>query len=182
MARSGSAADSAFAEGFLAAIAQDKSLCFIVRPEHWRPISNLKLPLGQVEGDIGLLIRKPSESTNTLLVVEREGSAPGNERNILKWFEAVRGSYNIALLRPNQKVTCDFNRIILLLAFCRPSKWPLSDFQKTASFCEIFGTLVNQYPFGRTISFTTVCLKYPTEVADWRECGRHFGAEIIRYL
>lgn len=83
MALSGNATDSAFAEGFLAAIAQDKSLRFVVPDnptEHWRPTADLNSPLGRIVGDISLLIRKPSESTNTLLVVEREGSAPGNER------------------------------------------------------------------------------------------------------
>lgn len=180
--QSGSLIDTEFATGFLAAFTQTDVLLSSYAQEHWRPISSLGMPLGKVIGDIGFTFRKRDALSDTLLIVEREGSGPGNERNILKWFETIRKYHQIFLIKGNQQYLCQTDHIILYLAFCHSGGWSNSDFQKTVAFCDILATLVNQETQKDGVSFEVLIDHYQTKVSDWKQCGAHFAKTILQKI
>jgi hypothetical protein len=182
MARSGSVTDSAFADGFLTAVRRRSQLSLHHPLDHWRPIADLPLPFGRVIGDLGLLFDSQTHPAKTVLIVEREGSGPGNERNILKWFQAIRGSHLISLDAHGQKISCEQAVVMLLLAFCRPSGWPKKDFDKTFAFCEVLAHLANESAATTHLPMTTLVQRYPAEVDDWKQCGRYFAEQVLQQV
>ncbi len=182
MARSGSATDARFADGFLAAIQEADHLNLDVTLQHWRPVADLPLPFGRIIGDLGLLFHSPAHSSKTLLIVEREGSGPGNERNILKWFQAVNAAHPVRLDAHGEQISCEQAAVILLLAFCRPPDWGVSDFDKSFAFCEVLARITNECSVVANTPMTIVVRRYPSEVGDWEHCGRHFADQVLQLL
>ena len=178
MAASGNARDAEFAEGLLTVLSGHSQL-LKGTSEHSRPKADLGQPFGRVAGDVCCLYRKPNSDETRMLIVEREGSAPGNERNILKWYRALSNGKSIWVDNQNGPIQCDVSNVVLLLAFGRPTGWDTSDFEKTVAFCELLGSTLNE---NTAIPMTIHVNKFPGVVEDWKECGRHFGtiaAEIL---
>ena len=120
----------------------------------------------------------------SLLIVEREGSAPGNERNILKWFQAVRGGHRIKLDSGTGPVAVNPDRIVLLLCFARPDprKWSESDFMKTARFCTMLAELVERDLREHTPQFKVHIETRSYAVTDWVACGRDFASSCRQWM
>ena len=182
MAASGNKRDAEFANGFLDVLNGHVSL-LNGTSAHCRPKAMLGTPFGAVTGDLACVYESPDRNGNTLLIVEREGSAPGNERNILKWFHPLKRGGKIDVFRGQSIVQCKFDRVSLLLAFARNKKWGVSDFKKTSAFCDLLAEIVNDY--GRE----DTCLPFSARVAtfdgavdedQWDECGRYFGDLAIK--
>lgn len=165
---SGHQADAAFADAF---IKEFRKLATVVAgvDGHWRPTASLAKPLGKVDGDVACVCRLPDAEGDVLVVVEREGSAPGNERNILKWYRAIVDGPGILLKRGAETEAPRYTRVFLLLAFGRSEKWGDSDFKKTAAFCRFLGeTLscrVHELPFHVEV------VESDTIVEDWPRFG-----------
>ena len=143
---------------------------------HFRPISNLEIPFGRICGDVGRILQ--SNGKNKLLIVEREGSAPGNERNILKWHHAIFTKSPIFLSDGMTSLPCDSDLpILLVLAFGRTAKWAMSDFEKTFAFCKLLADVVNrEHSQDR---FRVLVSKRDPEITDWRVHGEETGFRIL---
>ena len=168
MAVSGHQLDAQFAEGFLTTL----SSRLAVRQGatgHWRPEARLDVPLGRVTGDLGFTF--DGSDGETLLIVEREGSAPGNERNILKWVAALDSGAVIRLKSGPSLIECSPSAVILLLAFGRSAKWDRTDFEKTIAFCDMLAEFVNKRDCNNSVPLRVLVNASPALVSDWQECG-----------
>lgn len=184
MGISGHLLDAQFAEGFLAGFAVSEEGIKIATGTdgHWRPKANLGEPFGKVSGDVGCTCLLRGADGETLLIVEREGSAPGNERNILKWFRVVETGTDIWLDNGAQRTGCDPESILVILAFGRPANWSQSDFDKTVGFCELLAETVNRVQSGRDTRLTVNVEKVDATVEDWRQAGREIGDRVLSRL
>ena len=174
---SGRQLDAQFAEGFLASAQGGRAEGHA--SQHWRPVADLGPLLGKTEGDAALFVDDDS-ARNTLVVVEREGSAPGNERNALKWYQAVLGGHEIRLRSRGKETGRPYDRVIVWMAFGRSSKWPENDFSKTVEFCRLQAPVLNNGGERLAPSFKVVVRALSMDpVVDWRECGRAHGAALM---
>ena len=111
----------------------------------FRPVARLSKPLGRSEGDVGFVVESGNNPiVRTMLIVEREGSAPGNERNILKWLATAKSKETIYLRSNGFDINPKYERVHVLLCFGRSEKWNTSDFQRTAEYCSVLAKLVNK--------------------------------------
>lgn len=181
MAVSGALRDKQFAAGLLSELSQKLTLV-VGASGHWRPQADLGRPWGKITGDFGCCFTSPSQAGQTLLIVERESSGPGNERNILKWYEAVRAGVPITLAAGGEKIALKPDRIILCLAFMRPASWDPSDFAKTAAFCEVLAGLVNTAPATTGPPLVVIVERYASQLDCCEACGRDMAHDIFRRL
>ena len=189
MAASGTVRDASFATGFLRVIARTPDICVNLLG-HCRAKAQSNAPLGAVDGDVAVVFRNRHSPGNTLLIVEREGSAPGNERNILKWFEAIRAGNAISICQFGKAIgPFEYAGLELLLAFARPQAaqnkdgWGQSDFEKTVGFCKILAELVNHECERTSLLFKVRVEKCSEAIADdcWEKCGEHFGQLVMSW-
>jgi hypothetical protein len=176
--------DASFAEGLITTLAGFVTPLRGTESGHWRPMADLGAPYGGVIGDASLFYSSAQYPGESLLIAEREGSAPGNERNILKWYQAIRGQHRIRLDSGTGPIEVHPARVVLVLCFARPdpSKWSESDFQKTAGFCSILAELV-----GRDLRVHTPRFEVHTDLrsyaaSDWVACGRDFATSCRPWL
>jgi hypothetical protein len=174
----GRLSDSEFASGFTSELATKLRILQGTEVGHWRPTANLGPPFGSIEADAGVTFSKEHGSATTMLIVEREASSPGNERNILKWYQAVRHGHMIDLKSGNRCITPTIDDIILLLCFARadPSKWADSDFRKTVQFCSALAGLVSNDLRNHTPSCTVRVDAISHPIVNWQVCGSEFGS------
>jgi hypothetical protein len=185
MAASGRILDGKFAVGFLSALVKQDGAHFRnISTEHWRPVAMLDRPFGKVEGDLGVVIGPTTsgDKSNILLVVEREGSAPGNERSLLKWFEAARQVAQIILTRNSIKQVVTPSKIVLVAAFCATPEWYGSDFDKTVAFCKSLADIINDTKIQMGYPLTVEVQQMPSKVMDWNAAGYEFGRRAADYL
>ena len=176
----GNQADAEFAGGFLSAVGS----AVAVKPslEHWRPTADLESPFGRVQGDLGFFVGDGASGV-TLVIVEREGSAPGNERNALKWYTALRGAREVYLRRDGKNATGSYDTVLLWMAFGRSRSWGRSDFEKTVGFCGLLARILS-HPAGDLGPDLRIIVQAVSsdEVDDWREVGREQGNALLREL
>lgn len=190
MAKSGSKRDSQFATGFLSELTANQNVQ-VATMMHCRAKASLGKPLGAIDGDVAVIYQ--TSGRWKLLIVEREGSAPGNERNILKWYHALNAGIDISTNTSNDQADSKQNRpnrteidlleepqfqsVDLLLAFTRTEGWSESDFNKTAAFCGILAELVNSQCRQDGLELSVRVEKFPSVVGDseWEGCGRYFA-------
>src|SRR4051794_27725284 len=96
MRSSGSASDALFAEAVLQSLSAHTD-AFESYRLHRRAVADCGPPFGRVDGDFALFRFGQGDAGGTLLIVEPEGSGPGNERNILKWHRVVKEGREISL-------------------------------------------------------------------------------------
>jgi hypothetical protein len=181
MAISGHVLDGQFAAGMLAVLSNELQIVF-GSSGHWRPKADLGRPWGKVTGDFCCCFSRPGSSGYSLLIIEREGSAPGNERNILKWFQAIRLRAAISMDDGRQRIELTPDRIVLGLAFVRPGGWDLSDFDKTVAFCELLAEIVNTQCSDNQPSFSVVVERYGQLLDCCETCGRDMAHIILSRL
>lgn len=179
MAESGHAIDALFASSFLATMSESLPICS-GRDGHWRPKAKLPPPFGSIASDFGCSFRGPKGEI--LLIVEREGSAPGNERNILKWHAAVSRGAELYLESGSQRIRCRPDAVLLVLAFGRPPKWDRSDFEKTVAFCELLAEIINRQDLSGRTPLRVLVRKYPPEASDWKECACWMAQQVLAAL
>lgn len=137
-------ADQEFGIAFASILASSGIRILAGEDGRFRPIARLSRPLGRSEGDVGFVVEYGNKPTvRTILIVEREGSSPGNERNILKWFAAMKSNVTIYLRSNGVDTNPEYDRIHVLLCFGRTEKWGKSDFERTADYCSVLARLVN---------------------------------------
>ncbi len=174
----GHQSDANFASGLLSVLNSGQCLA-VGATNHFRPIANLEFPFGRICGDVGCIFQ--TNGNNKLLIVEREGSAPGNERNILKWHHAISSKSPILLSDGITSLPCDSGLpILLVLAFGRTAKWAISDYQKTFAFCKLLADVVNREHSQDILR--VLVLKSDHETTDWRVHGEQAGRAIIDSL
>jgi hypothetical protein len=188
MAASGSKRDTKFAKGFLRKFNSSHE------PDsdyaHCRSRSRCGSDFGTVDGDVSLLFLD-DRGRNRLLVVEREGSGPGNERNILKWYQAVIGSSEILLHDGKRTLPhSSYDYFDLCLYFTRPQNesgkesWGLSDFRKTVAYCRLLADLVNQQSERDLLMFKVHVEIYKAIVpeSDWEIAGAACAEVLLNKL
>jgi hypothetical protein len=181
MANSGAVADALFADGFLGALRASSAVCGYADSQ-WRPVARLSPPYGSIIGDVAVTFRRPADQRDVLLIVEREGSAPGNERNILKWVEARRCGAPIVLTQLANHTAVSVQEIQLVLAFGRPAGWPPSDFAKAVAFCRLLTDMANAQRSASAIPMHVTVLN-PTLVAvDWQRHGREVAQLVLEQI
>lgn len=132
-----------------------------------------------------MLARRSGETAWTLLIVEREGSAPGNERSILKWHEALRREASVELRYRSQMrhaVEVGAQQAMLLLAFGQSTSWSGTSYVDTVAFCEVLADMVNMAPQLSGIALRVHVADFGAAVTDWQLCGKHFGRDILGLL
>jgi hypothetical protein len=166
--------DTEFANGVIAALSGVVTPLQGTEVGHWRPKAKLGHPLGKITGDGALLFSTPRHQAESLLIIEREGSAPGNERSILKWHRAVRTGTPITLERKGSVIKATPARILLLLCFARviPEGWSESDFLKTAEFCKELAELIVRDPLVHSPPLEVRVEVRSYAVQDWTACGQ----------
>lgn len=180
MITSGRAADAAFAEGFLAACAAHPAL-HETSHTHVRPLAHLGPPYGRAEGDVGLLL--PSAGgTQRLLIVEREGSGPGNERSILKWYAALQYGVPIVLYAAGQTAAVGNVDIVLLLAFGRTPSFSANDYHKTVAYCRVITDLLTYAAPHLPVRLDVRVEAAPDLISDWHAYGHEVGARVLPEL
>lgn len=185
MAASGRQRDAVFAAGVLGALREAPGLEFWPSLEHWRPIVRMGDALGTAEGDLGLLVRHTGDQGWTLLIVEREGSAPGNERSILKWREALRRGDPIWLRcgqRGEEVAKARPRRALLLLVFGSSERWRGTPYAGTVAFCRALAEMVNEAGPVGGVTLRVRVEDAGSDVEDWRACGGRFGREVASLL
>ena len=181
---SGNIRDAGFARGLIRALSETVAID-PATAGHCRAKAMCGHPLGAVDGDVAIVVQSPMTGGNTLLIVEREGSGPGNERNILKWFHVVRSQSPITIRATYGTIdTPAYDRVELLLAFTRTFRWEQSDFEKTAGFCSLLAELVNRECEQVGLKFTVrvACCPGVIDSDGWERCGEHFGQIIAKRL
>lgn len=176
MASSGHQSDAQFASGFLNGLAE-RIDTFAGGDGHWRPRANLEVPYGRVDGDVAFGCRLSNFDGDTLVIVEREGSGPGNERNILKWYQATESRADIYLVNGGNTIQRNWSSVILMLAFARPAGWSASDFGKTVGFCRLLGDLIN-----RNSNLTVIVEAWEGAAEDWQLVGEYHGRKLVERL
>ena len=184
---SGAICDFEFANGLVTALAGFVTPLRGTQTGHWRPEADLGSPFGVAKGD-GSLVYSTSQAPGvSLLVVEREGSAPGNERHILKWYQAVKERKLVRLISNTGVIDIVPDRIVLLQCFARTNvngdkAWSESDFLKTAGFYSMLGSLVERDLQGHTphLEIHIDSRSYPVD--DWLACGRDFAVSCRQWL
>jgi hypothetical protein len=144
---------------------------------HHRAFVDAGKPLYKQKSDLAVLHR------SCLVIVEREGSGPGNIHDVVRWFLAVSNNLRIRLM-PNQSGerprNCEYNSVKVVLAFGRGSKWDAADFTKTIAYCQALADTLTTCRTPMPLSFHM--LEYPSCVTDWHEAGLHFGERIAELL
>lgn len=176
--------DASFADGLITTLAGLVTPRHGTQTGHWRPMADLGPPYGVVIGDAGFIYSAPQHPGESLLIAEREGSAPGNERNILKWYQTIRGKHRIRLDSGTGPIEIHPNRIVLVLCFARPDPktWSESDFQKTVGFCAVLADLVGKDLQDHAPRFEAHTDMRSYSVTDWVDCGRDFASTCRQWL
>ena len=110
---SGRQRDSQFARGFLSSLKAAGTQIVSTGDQMFRPVVTLEPPMGRAEGDVAIVISDDSLGA-TLVVIEREGSGPGNERNLLKWYAALRQHREIPLRRNGIDLEKEFGECLMV--------------------------------------------------------------------
>lgn len=184
MAQSGTHEDKRFAEGFLEELRHCTGLSLPDDLSHWRPFADLGSPRGSVFGDLGVVLGIGSDQARALLIVEREGSGPGNERSILKWWQALRSSAEIRLKRDTETMSLpgDVNDIFVALVFGRSAGWQSSDFDKTIAFCSDLAQLATVDLWNRRCRGAFNVTSSPGAVEDWNGFGKQLCSPIVKAM
>ena len=136
--------DSQFADGFVNHLKASGSKIGNTGDQMYRPVVVLEPPMGRAEGDVAVVISDEKSPEITLVIVEREGSAPGNERNLLKWHAALRQHKVISFRSKGIDLEIKWSKMLVLLAFGRSESWDPTDYQKTVAFCSGLASLLNE--------------------------------------
>ena len=179
----GRAADSEFAAGILESLGPSLSGSENrIDSQVPRPVAQVPLPFGRVEGDAAFIL-KDSADQRTLLIVEREASAPGNERNLLKWFECYKSGAEVSLRHGSVNVPPSASKTIVLLCFGIGSReWTRSDYLKTVAFSERLASLLNEQLKQSQVSFAIQSDQSGRQISDWRYFGRLQGSRFLDWL
>jgi len=178
MVMQGRQADKGFSAGVIAGLRTAGCTFGIGSDDHWRPSVLLPQPFGRVEGDFGVQVIRRTTPKPMLLLIEREASAPGNERNILKWLPAWRKHMPVELRRGADTVTVPFDDAVLALVFGRPTaKWSKSDFDKTVAFCGLLADSVQRWE-----GLNVVVHVLPEPLQDWERAGFQAGSALSKRL
>ena len=181
MYASGRERDREFARGYLSTLTDYQSSIAETVQSHFRPLSHTKPPYGTTEGDIGFVINKNEQSI--LVIIERESSFPGNERNLLKWYNTIDSGQPLLLKREETILTVSTSFIIVSQCFCTPKGSMEEEFLKTHAYCKVLADLIVDHFLrcNRTISLDIQ--KQDDPVKSWYCCGEYFGKKFIeKYL
>ena len=181
MGVSGHALDSQFATGVLDVLSEHLEIVHS-SSGHWRPKADLGKPYGKITGDLCCCFTQPGQEGYSLLIIEREGSGPGNERNILKWYRAVQQRVVVSIDDGRQRIEVRPARVLLAMAFMRPPGWDQSDFEKTAAFSELLGDLLNMHAAFSEPTFSVVVERYAQQLECCESCGRDMAISILKRL
>ena len=179
---SGRKRDSQFAKGFLSVLEVSGLKAVTSGHQIFRPVVTLESPMGRIEGDAAFVICDDGTLKRTLVVVEREGSGPGNERNLLKWYAASRQGKEIFLRGNGVEFKIEWSRLLVLLAFGRSVAWDRSDYTKTVAFCREFADLLNQVVATENPSIQFRIQSSQGPVDDWVSEGGEHAAQLISSL
>ncbi len=174
----------AFSDGFRSSF-NDKSV-FVCGTEsgHWVPEFVRDGSNNRCTGDACFMVRKRPDSDPALLIVELECSPPGNETNILKWFEAVRHGRDIFLHKRKAAIRQCARpiEIDLVLAFVEAGKsFNSNTLNRAMQMCGIVGEVIQAAPPPSGIQFRIHTFVYPgkcpthRDAAQWEACGMAVG-------
>lgn len=178
MAESGYAIDASFAASFLARMSEAPDLLRERGPLAAQ--SEAAAPLRFSCGRLRMFLRGPKG--RYCWSWSGKGSAPGNERNVLKWHAAVSRGAELYLESDSQRVRCTPDAVLLVLAFGRPPKCDRSDFEKTVAFCEQLAEIINRQDLSGRTPLRVLVRKYPPEASDWKECACWTAQQVLAAL
>ena len=179
---SGRQRDSQFADGFLSHLKASGSKIGDTGDQMYRPVVSLDSPMGRAEGDVAVVIADDETSEATLVIVEREGSGPGNERNLLKWYAALRQNREIPLRNNGIDLEIKWTRVLVILAFGRSELWDLTDYEKTVAFCNQLAGLLNEAVISENLPGKFKIQNSQNPIEDWVSEGRRHAGQLLSSL
>jgi len=172
--------DKEFAQGFMAGIRE----ALDIEEANGCPILKDIPGIGRVEGDLGC-VYKDANGSRVLLIVEREGSGPGNEWNLIKWAMAAEQClFPKVVLRTVQEPlkVVHPDRVVLVLVFGRSESWK-SGFDRTIESCKWLSKVLNGHLVNLPIRIHTyIDSDNAWPVPNWEEFGRAMGTRWGREL
>jgi hypothetical protein len=138
------------------------------RPGSFNPMSS----------DGSLLYTRTGQDDLILVAFELECTGPGNETNILKWYEAVERGWIV-----RGKDLANFSAFVLLMAFvrCAPS-FGENARSRAIEMCKLLSRLIENSPAPAGIQFQSLIFDYPGHCGTnrcehaWRACGEAAGS------
>lgn len=174
--------DSQFARGFLSCLNTSGTQIVRTGDQMYRSVVTLEPPMGRIEGDVAVVISDDESPGATLVIIEREGSGPGNERNLLKWYAALRQHNNISLRRNGNDLEIQWSRMLVLLAFGRSESWDRTDYDKTVAFCSELARLLNEIAVTEHLPGEFKIQSSQNPVNDWESEGRRHAEQLLTSL
>jgi len=176
---SGHERDLLFGEGFIKGLCESDIEVLGGMNVGDRPVARLSSPLNWVKGDAVALVRHPVTGGQLLIIAERESSGPGNERNALKWFEAVTDQAEMRIRGGGRDKAVHPDSTVVLMAFGPSKSWSRSDCEKTIAFTERLKAHLN----GLSGDALSIEVQGEADVVDnWKKMGRDHAKKLARKL
>jgi hypothetical protein len=179
---SGRQRDSQFAHGFLSSLNTSDTQIVRTSDQMYRSVVTLEPPMGRIEGDVAVVISDPESPGATMVIIEREGSGPGNERNLLKWYAALRQHKSISLRRNGNDIEIEWSRMLVILAFGRSESWDRTDYDKTVAYCSELARLLNEVAITENLPGEFQIQSSQNPVNDWESEGRRHAEQLLTSL
>lgn len=174
-------ADALFATGFKSGLlAEGLTVGFGGDGNRCRPSAALPGPLGRAQGDAAYEVSPASSSSKSVLVIaERECSAPGNERSLIKWQLAAVNNCQVETLINGHVTQRPLEKAVVVLAFaCTniPAHFgSITEYRRTKEFCDQLARQSRQHR-----GLTAVAIWLPDEMTDWTTAGQQLAEQFYR--